>query len=151
MTNAEWTATIGALRQRAGITGPTLTTMPTTADPYLVDYYLGKFTNPVLLEVMRERAVELVFEGLRPDDLRRWHIGELFEQASMNGISVSELGEQDLTGDGVMDVCFCQGTRPAPSNSTVAFRSEARRVGTACVSPCKSRCSQFRDKKKNAK
>src|SRR5690606_17580986 len=92
MTNAEWTATIGALRQRAGISGPTLTTMPTTADPYLVDYYLGKFTDPVLLEIMRERAVELVFEGLRPDDLRRWHMGELFEEAPMNGIYVSELG-----------------------------------------------------------
>jgi SusD family. len=121
MNNAEWAATIGALRQRAGITGSTLTTMPTTADPYLVAYYLGKFTNPVMLEVMRERAVELVFEGLRPDDLRRWHIGELFEEAPMNGIYVPQLGEQDLNGDGVMDVCFYQGTRPAPSNPTVAF------------------------------
>ncbi len=121
MTNGEWATTIGALRQRAGITGSTLTNMPTTADPYLVDYYLGKFTNPVLLEVMRERAVELVFEGLRPDDLKRWHIGELFQDATLNGIYVAQLGEQDLNGDGVMDVCFYQGTRPAPSNSTVAF------------------------------
>lgn len=81
MTAADWAATIGALRKRAGITGPTLTTIPTTADPYLVDYYENKFTDPVLLEVMRERAVELVFEGLRPDDLIRWHIGELFQDA----------------------------------------------------------------------
>ena len=121
MTNTEWAATIGALRQRAGITGPTLTTIPTAADPYLVAYYLGKFTDPVLLEVMRERAVELVFEGLRPDDLRRWHIGELFQEAPMNGIYVPQLGEQDLNGDGVMDVCFYQGTRPTPSNPSIAF------------------------------
>jgi len=121
MNNAEWTATIGALRRRAGITGPTLTTMPTQADPYLVSYYLGKFTDPVLLEVMRERTIELAFEGLRPDDLKRWHIGELFEEAPMNGIYVAKLGEQDLNGDGIMDVCFYQGTAPAPSNPSVVM------------------------------
>jgi hypothetical protein len=121
MTDADWTATIGALRKRAGITGPTLTTMPANADPYLVDYYKGKFTDPVLLEVMRERAVELVFEGLRPDDLKRWHIGELFRDAPMNGMYVPALGEYDLNGDGINDVVFYQGTKPAPSNPTIAF------------------------------
>src|SRR5690606_32117716 len=121
MTSADWAETIGALRERAGITGPTLTTLPTVADPYLVDYYRGQFTDPVLLEVVRERAVELVFEGLRPDDLIRWHLGELFEDAPMNGMYVPGLGEYDLNGDGVMDVLFYQGTRPTPSNPAIAF------------------------------
>lgn len=117
----DWTETIGALRERAGIAGPTLTSLPTVADPYMVNYFQGQFTNPVFLEVMRERAVELVFEGLRPDDLRRLHIGELFAEAPMNGMYVPELGEYDLNEDGVMDVLFYQGTRPSPSNSTIAF------------------------------
>lgn len=121
MTDADWTATIGALRKRAGITGATLTTMPTAADPYLMSYYDNKFTNPVLLEVMRERAVEMVFEGLRPDDLIRWHIGELFEEAPMNGMYVPALGEYDLNGDGINDVVFYQGTKPTPSNPAIAF------------------------------
>ncbi len=121
MTAADWAATIGALRARAGITGSTLTTMPTTADPYLVDYYKNKFTNPVLLEVMRERAVELVFEGLRPDDLIRWHIGELFQDAPMNGMYVPALGQYDLNGDGIIDVLFYQGSKPTPPNSTTAL------------------------------
>ncbi len=121
MTDADWAATIGALRKRAGITGATLTTMPTAADPYLVSYYDNKFTNPVLLEVMRERAVEMVFEGLRPDDLIRWHIGELFEDAPMNGMYVPALGEYDLNGDGINDVVFYQGTKPTPSNPAIAF------------------------------
>ena len=121
MTNADWAATIGALRERAGITGPTLTAMPASADPYLVDYYKGKFTDPVLLEVMRERAVELVFEGLRPDDLKRWHMGELFQDAPMNGMYVPALGEYDLNGDGINDVVFYQGTKPAGSNPAIAF------------------------------
>ncbi|WP_268034848.1 RagB/SusD family nutrient uptake outer membrane protein [Algoriphagus sp. PAP.12] len=121
MTPGDWSETIGALRERAGITGSTLTTVPSEADPYLVDYYLGKFTDPILLEVIRERAVEMVFEGLRPDDLRRWHIGELFEQAPMNGMYVPALGEYDLNEDGVMDVYFYQGDRPESSNPAIAF------------------------------
>ncbi len=121
MTTADWAATIGALRERAGITGVTLTSLPTIADPYLVSYYKGKFNSPVLLEVMRERAVELVFEGLRPDDLRRWRIGELFQDAPMNGMYVPGLGEYDLNEDGVMDVYFYQGAAPTPSNSRVAL------------------------------
>ena len=121
MTPGYWTETIGALRARAGITGSTLTTLPAEADPYLVEYYKGKFTDPVLLEVLRERAVELVFEGLRPDDLRRWHIGELFADSPMNGMYVPALGEYDLNGDGTMDVLFYQGEKPGSSNPAIAF------------------------------
>ncbi|MBK1440628.1 RagB/SusD family nutrient uptake outer membrane protein [Parapedobacter sp. ISTM3] len=121
MTIADWSATIGAIRARAGITGPTLTTLPASADPYLLSYYQGRFTDPILLEVIRERTVELVFEGLRPDDLRRWRLGDLFESAPMNGMYVPALGEYDLNEDGIMDVCFYQGSRPAPSNPSVAF------------------------------
>jgi starch-binding outer membrane protein, SusD/RagB family len=121
MTNADWTATVGALRKRAGITGPTLTTMPTVADPYMVDFFKGKFTNPVLLEVLRERGVELVFEGLRSDDLRRWRLGELFQESSLNGIYIPALGEYDLNGDGIKDVYFYQGTKPTSTTTGIAF------------------------------
>lgn len=121
MSAADWAATIGELRGRAGISGPTLTTLPTSADPYLLAYYNGRFTDPILLEVIRERTVELIFEGLRPDDLRRWKLGELFQEAPMNGMYVPALGEYDLNEDGVMDVYFYQGNAPTPSNSSVAM------------------------------
>ncbi|RPD39476.1 RagB/SusD family nutrient uptake outer membrane protein [Chitinophaga barathri] len=121
MTPADWTATIGALRERAGITGPTLTTLPTVADPYMINFFAGKFTNAVLLEVLRERGVELIFEGLRPDDLRRWKLGGLFQTAPMNGMYVPALGEYDLNEDGIKDVCFYQGAKPPSTTPTIAF------------------------------
>lgn len=121
MTAADWTATIGALRERAGITGTTLTTLPTVADPYMLAFFANKFTDPVLLEVLRERGVELIFEGLRPDDLRRWKLGDLFEDAVMNGMYVSGLGEHDLNGDGINDVYFYQGAKPPSNTPGIAF------------------------------
>ena len=119
MTDADWAATIGALRGRAGITGPTLTQKPATADPYMIEFFNNKFTDPVLLEVLRERGTEMVLEGLRPDDLVRWRLGDLFANASMNGMYIPALGEYDLNEDGVMDVCFYQGARPSSSTATI--------------------------------
>jgi hypothetical protein len=112
MTDNDWAATIGALRSRAGIEG-NLNTRPTTADPYMVDFYRNKFSDPVLLEVLRERAIEMITEGLRPDDLIRWHIAELLAEAPMNGMFVPALGDYDLNEDGIVDVCFYQGEKPA--------------------------------------
>lgn len=121
MTATEWTNTIGALRKRAGITGTTLTTLPTVADPYMMAFFANKFTNPILLEVLRERGTEMVFEGLRPDDLRRWKLGTLFQTSTLNGMYVPALGEYDLNGDGKNDVYFYQGTRPTSSTAGIAF------------------------------
>jgi len=133
MTDADWASTIGALRGRAGITGATLTQKPTEADPYMIEFYKGKFTDPVLLEVLRERAVEMITEGLRPDDLMRWRLGELLAEAPMNGMYVPALGEYDLNGDGIMDVCFYQGERPA-STATVFVDVSSAGVGRRILS-----------------
>lgn len=134
MTDVQWTSTIGALRARAGITGPSLTQKPTVADPYMVDFYNNKFTDPVLLEVLRERAVEMITEGLRPDDLVRWRLGELFATAPMNGMYVPGLGEFDLNEDGVMDVCFYSGERPSGATATVFVDVTASGVGKRVLS-----------------
>ncbi|MGI6073626.1 MAG: RagB/SusD family nutrient uptake outer membrane protein [Fermentimonas sp.] len=134
MTDADWTSTIGALRKRAGITGATLTTKPSVADPYMVEFYNNKFTDPVLLEVLRERAVEMITEGLRPDDLIRWHLGDLLAEAPMNGMYVPGLGEYDLNGDGKMDVCFYKGDKPASAQASILIDVSSPSVGRRVLS-----------------
>ena len=104
ITDAEWAQTIGALRARAGITAG-LDKVPSVKDPLLVKYY-GDLSAAVL-EVRRERSIELIMEGHRQDDLKRWACGELWESMPWEGVYVPALDTQlDMNGDGVMDVYF---------------------------------------------
>lgn len=121
MSASEWALTIGALRKRAGIPQNIADMLPTVADPYLVNYYNGKFTDAIMLEVMRERAVEMIFEGLRTDDLIRWRMGDMFQKVKFNGMFIPALGEYDLNDDGIMDVCFYQGTKPQSTTKNIAY------------------------------
>lgn len=106
-TDADWTKTIGALRQRAGITGG-LSSKPMVADAYLQVNYFPGLTDPSLLEIRRERGIELSLEGLRFDDIVRWKKGDLMTKI-WNGFYVPALNvPMDLNEDGKMDVCFYQ-------------------------------------------
>lgn len=105
LTDADWAATIGKLRARAGITGG-LTTKPTVVDQYLKSTYFPGINDPVILEIRRERAVELVFEGFRFDDLRRWKSGELFKK-SWTGMYIPGINQPlDVDHNGTHDVVY---------------------------------------------
>jgi hypothetical protein len=120
LTDADWAKTIGALRARGGITGG-LSTKPTVADPYLIANYFPGITDPAILEVRRERGIELSLEGFRFSDILRWKRGPLMEQ-QWNGFYVPSLVTPlDLNEDGVQDVAFYQGTRPAPAVAGVTY------------------------------
>ncbi|MGV3764094.1 RagB/SusD family nutrient uptake outer membrane protein [Parapedobacter sp.] len=79
MTEDVWNLTIKPLRERAGVTS----IYPVQADPYMVEYFQGKVTDPFILEVRRERGIELTMEGYRYDDIIRWRQGELFTRQRM--------------------------------------------------------------------
>lgn len=120
LTDADWAATIGRLRSRAGITGG-LTTKPTIADPYLIANYFPNISDPTILEVRRERGIELSLEGLRFADILRWKRGELMEKEWI-GFYVPALNTpMDLNEDGILDVAFYQGTRPTPAVAGVTY------------------------------
>jgi hypothetical protein len=112
ITDVDWNSTIGALRRRAGITGVT-NSKPLVADTYLKANYFPDISDPVLLEIRRERGIELALEGFRFYDIVRWKRGPLMEQV-WNGFYVPALNQaMDLNEDGVSDVLFYQGTAPA--------------------------------------
>lgn len=97
-----WERTIALLRQRAGVTP----LVPGTADPYLREVYFPEISDKFLLEIRRERGIELVYEGLRYDDLLRWKKGHLLEM-QWRGIYVPGLNQpMDLDGNGTPDVSF---------------------------------------------
>ena len=111
LTDEDWAATVGVLRARGGITGG-LDSKPVSVDPYLQSVYFPDISDPSILEIRRERGIELSLEGFRFKDLLRWKRGELMEQ-EWNGFYVPALNTaMDLNEDGINDVVFYQGTKP---------------------------------------
>lgn len=120
LTDSDWEKTIGALRGRAGITGG-LDKKPTTADPYMMSIYTG-VTDPVILEIRREREIELILEGLRLNDLKRWACGKLWETAAWDGIYIPALNTPiDLNGDGTNDVFVTEDSKYSGPYKSIAM------------------------------
>lgn len=112
-----WKQTIGALRARAGVDPK----QPVNADTYLQQVYFPELTDKFLLEVRRERGIELVYEGLRYDDLMRWKKGKLLEMP-WKGIYVHAMDqEMDLDGNGTPDVSFVSKTPATPKQGVSYF------------------------------
>ncbi|MCB0686899.1 MAG: RagB/SusD family nutrient uptake outer membrane protein [Saprospiraceae bacterium] len=101
--------TINVIRERAGVPG---LTMDVTADPVQQARY-PDISDPVLLEIRRERRIELALEGFRFDDLMRWKAGKLLE-AEPEGLYFPSLGKYDLTGDGIDDIILIDASETVP-------------------------------------
>lgn len=111
LTQADLDISINRLRARAGM--PHMTTNP-QVDPVQQARYPG--ISPVLLEIRRERRIELAFEDQRFNDLMRYRAGHLLEQLP-KGITFSGLGNHDLTGDGHPDIKLIPHTESIPSQA----------------------------------
>ena len=114
LTDADVAATIDLIRARVGM--PKMGTVPTKEDPLMAKYYPNaKGTQKAaILEIRRERTVELTCEGFRQWDMLRWKEGKWITPASTKGFSsiyFPGLGEFDLDKDGKMDVYLYQGTK----------------------------------------
>lgn len=71
----------------------------------------------VLLEIRRERRIELALEGFRWDDLVRWKAGKLLEP-HFTGMYFPSLGEFDLDNDGKIDLLLYKEGNEPQSNAS---------------------------------
>ncbi len=114
LSQAELDMTVNVLRDRAGM--PHLTMNPAT-DPVQAARYPNVQAATMqwkeLLEIRRERRVELALEGYRFDDLMRWHAGSLIEKEP-EGLYFPGLGKYDLTGDGIEDIILIDNSASIP-------------------------------------
>jgi hypothetical protein len=106
LTQADLDISINLLRDRVGMPHMDLATL--TVDPVLAaDYPNVSGATAAILEIRRERRVELVLEGRRYDDLMRWKVGPLLARP-FEGMYFSHIGDIDMDHNGTVDISIVQ-------------------------------------------
>ena len=116
LTQDDLDVSVNKLRDRVGMPHMDMEAANANPDPYLLSEEYGYrnvsgANQGVILEIRRERAVELADEGFRLTDLIRWREGKCLEQPLV-GMYFPGPGEYDLTGDGKPDLCLWSGIDP---------------------------------------
>ena len=113
LTQEDLDKSVNEIRNRVGMPHLNLAQANANPDSYLssAEYGYANVTGSnqgVILEIRRERAIELTQEGFRFDDLVRWKAGACIDQSLM-GMYFPGAGEYDLSGDGQIDVVLYEG------------------------------------------
>jgi hypothetical protein len=128
ITQADLDKSVNLLRKRVGMPGMDLAAANANPDPYLSSSKYGYphvngSNKGVILEIRRERTIELLQEGLRMSDLYRWREGKAIDQP-LTGMYFPGAGEYDLSGDGKTDlILYPKGeTKPQEQEGVVIFQ-----------------------------
>ena len=116
LTQDDLDISINKLRDRVGMPHLIMKTANANPDPYLLANTTGYpnvsgANQGVILEIRRERTIELLSEHFRYDDILRWKAGQNMKQAIL-GMYFPSPGEYDLNGDGQNDICLYTDTKP---------------------------------------
>jgi len=137
LTQEDIDLTINVIRGRAGVTGKlSLSDANSAPDAFLAKYYphVTGANKGVILEIRRERTVELACEGFRMWDMIRWKEGAQLTPASnteggCKGCYFPGLGEYDMNGDGTADLCLYQGEKPQTSCTALEVGKDIELTG----------------------
>lgn len=122
LTDEDLEKSVNKIRERAGMPDLVLEDANSNPDPYLAskEYGYPNVSGPnkgVILEIRRERSVELAQEGYRYFDIIRWKAGIAMDQ-DIFGIYFPGPGLYDLDGDGKDDLCLYEANKPDGWNGT---------------------------------
>lgn len=129
LTQEDLDISVNKLRDRVGMPHLELAAANANPDPYIENMYPNVDQGPhkgVILEIRRERRIEMFNEGLRWEDLMRWKEGNKLEQP-MVGMYFSSLGAHDFNNDGKADVYLHEGNTSGAPESVTAFIDIAQR------------------------
>lgn len=128
--------TVNVIRARVGMPALDVVKANAAPDSFLSSYYTDKHLEGadkgLILEIRRERTVELVNEGFRLWDMLRWHEGQQLCPASNTlgpgfiGCWFPGLGEYDMNNDGIPDLCIYTGTKPSTDCENTLDVSEGK-------------------------
>jgi hypothetical protein len=114
LTQNDLDLSVNLLRDRVGVAHMQLDSALSDPDPILEARYpsvTGEYMGAIL-EIRRERRVELAGEGRRYDDLMRWHAGKLLETDFL-GMFFPRPGRYDMTGDEIADLILVEEMPPS--------------------------------------
>ena len=115
LMQADIDKSIKLLRDRVGMPNLSLAAANASPDQYMGDQYpaVTGANKGVILEIRRERRIELVMESYRWNDLMRWKSGQSLVR-QFKGMYFPGIGQYDLDRNGKVDVYIYEGTKPAP-------------------------------------
>lgn len=114
ITQTDIDQSIGLLRNRVGMPNLIMAEANANPDPYQNTFYpnVDGPNTGLILEIRRERRVELYMEGHRWNDIRRWKAGQSIT-LPLRGLYLPGAGEYDLDNNGAIDTVVYEGEPPA--------------------------------------
>jgi hypothetical protein len=117
--------TIDMIRDRVGMPALDMDAANASPDALMAGFYPNADQGPnkgVILEIRRERTIELVCEGHRQWDMFRWKEGAQMIPSSNGqngfyGVWFPVMGEHDMNGNGKTDLVLWNGTKPSQPDS----------------------------------